>query len=283
MILIDYSGIALANIQAQKLPPEENLLRHMILNSIRMYRKKYRAKYGEIVICCDSPNNWRRNAFKYYKAKRREAREEDTGGMNWDLVFEIMGKVREELRENFPYKVLQVEGAEADDIIGILTRYTQEFGKYEPVMIVSSDKDFVQLQKYDNVSQYSPMRKKLLVESSPDAYLTEHILRGDAGDGIPNVLSDDDTFVVEGKRQARLTAKKLKALMDPESDLFNEFRHNIARNTRLISLEQTPKSLQQETINKFEDESQASDGQKVLNYLIANKCKLLIDDIEDFI
>ena len=66
MIIMDYSGIALASIIINK-TFEESLIRHMILNSIRMYRSRYIDEYGEIVLACDGPNNWRRSAFRSIK------------------------------------------------------------------------------------------------------------------------------------------------------------------------------------------------------------------------
>jgi 5'-3' exonuclease len=283
VILIDYSGVALATIVAQKLPPEEDLIRHMILNTIRAYRKKYHAKYGELVICCDSPNNWRRAYYPHYKAKRREAREKDEGGMNWLAVFETMGKVRDELYDKFPYVVLQVEGCEADDIIGTLAEYTQEFGKHEPIMIISSDKDFMQLQRYNNVEQYSPARRKPLVERNALAYLKDHILSGDAGDGVPNVLSDNDVFVDPNKRQKPLTAKMRRQFESGEVP--EEYVENLRRNVTLIDLTKTPKALKSETINKFEQQREAKESASfnVLNFLIEKKCTNLIDVIEDFV
>ena len=283
MIIIDYSGIAISAVVAQKLPPEENLLRHMLLNSIRMYRKKYKNEYGEIVVACDAPNTWRRKVFPYYKAKRREARKKDESGTDWNAVFEIMGKVKDEMAENLPWTVLQIEGAEADDIIGVLAANTQEFGQHEPVMIVSSDKDFIQLQQYKNVAQYSPARKKLLEVDNAKEALRDHILSGDAGDGIPNVLSDDDCFVTEGKRQKPLT-KKMRALLETDEGM-EKYISNLERNINLIDLSRTPADLKSEIINKFEEQREAvkDNGSKTLNYLIQKQCKLLIEEVGDFI
>ena len=283
MILIDYSGIAISAVVAQKLPPEENLLRHMLLNSIRMYRKRYTKEYGEIVVACDAPNTWRRAVFPYYKAKRREARKKDESGTDWSAIFEIMAKVQQEMSENLPWTVLQIEGAEADDIIGTLAANTQEFGKHEPVMVVSSDKDFIQLQRYKNVAQYSPARKKLLAVDNAMEELRNHILSGDSGDGIPNVLSDDDCFVTEGKRQKPLT-KKMRARLD-SGELVEQYMTNIERNINLIDLTRTPASLKSEIINKFEEQREAvkNNGSKTLPYLIEKQCKLLIEEVGDFI
>ena len=186
MILLDYNQIALSNIIVQKLD-DESLIRHMILNSIRMYNKKYRDEYGQMVICADGMNTWRKEYYPQYKQHRKKNR--DNSGQDWNEIFRVLNLVREEIREYLPYKVMHMAGFEADDMIGALAIDTQEFGKNEPVMIISSDKDFVQLQKYSNVKQFSPIQKKTVADSNPRKFLFEHICRGDKSDGIPNVLS----------------------------------------------------------------------------------------------
>ena len=204
MIIVDYSGVAIANLFAMRISVSEGLVRHCILNSLRLYNAKYRREYGQMVLACDGGGTWRREMFPQYKASRKAARE--SGDIDWKEFFRILGNVRDEIRENLPFKVVHLQGVEADDIIATLTDSTQEFGKHEPVMIISSDKDFVQLHRYKNVRQYSPMAKEFVKEKDPVRYLQEHVLRGDTGDGVPNVLSPDDVFV-SGGRQTPLRAK----------------------------------------------------------------------------
>ena len=281
MILLDYSQIALSNIIVQKLN-DENMIRHMVLNSIRMYNKRYRKEYGQMVICADGMNTWRRQYFPEYKGMRRKGKEEST--MDWNEIFRIVNLIREEIQENLPYKVLHMEGCEADDIIGALAIRTQEFGQGEPVMIVSSDKDFIQLQKYNNVKQWSPIQKKAVTDKNPRNYLFNHIMRGDAGDGIPNVLSKDDTFMSGGKqtplRQTRIdewleNSDDLKAAM-PE-DLYRNYQ----RNKTLIDLNEIPQHIQESIINKYDDQKLPM-KMKVLNYLIKKRCTNLIECVEEF-
>lgn len=285
MILIDWNGVAIGSIVAQKLEPNEDLIRHMILNSIRMYRAKFRREYGEIVICCDGGKNWRKEYFPNYKAKRKESREKSS--MDWNEVFRILHMVKEEIKVNFPYKVVEVDECEADDIIAHLALQTMEFGQYENVMIVSADKDFAQLQTMDNVKQYSPMKKNFIKEDNPRLYLREHILKGDASDGVPNVLSDDNCFV-EGRRQTPLRSKVIDQILsaDWEEDWVganDEFIRNIHRNRTLIDLTKTPTPVVEKIINTYEQQDPSSNKTKVLPYLIEKRCKLLIEDIEEFI
>lgn len=277
MILLDYSQIALSNIIVQKLN-DENMIRHMILNSIRMYNKKYRNDYGQMVICADGMNTWRKEFYPQYKASRKKGR--DSSGLDWQEIFRVLNLVRDEIKENLPYKVLHMEGCEADDIIGALTYETQEFGKFEPVMIISSDKDFIQLQKFSNVKQFSPIQKKAVTEKHPRKYLFEHVCRGDKGDGIPNVLSPDNCFVDE-IRQTPLKQNLIDTWIDDESIMPEEIKRNFQRNKKLIDLNEIPNDIYNNIVNTYDDQKPAM-KMRVLNYLIKKRCNNLIEVVEEF-
>ena len=279
MILLDYNAIAISNVVTQKLDIDENLVRHMILNSIRMYRSKHKAKFGEIVICTDGFKNWRREAFPPYKHKRKDARKESK--MDWNELFRITDLVLQEIKENMPYRVVEVEEVEADDIIGVLCEESQEFGKGGAILIISSDKDFVQLQKYNNVSQYSPMKKSMIKEPLPRKQLMELILKGDTSDGVPNVLSGDQVFV-EGIRQTPLRQKVLDQLINDPKCMGDEIYRNYLRNKKLIDLSETPHPLKQKIINNYESQNPTS-GKNVLKYLMEKRCKLLLESVGDFV
>ena len=282
MILVDFNQIALSNIFVQKLN-EEHMIRHMILNSLRMYNKKYRKEFGNMVICCDAPNVWRKEYFPYYKANRKKGH--DASDWDWPEIFRILNLVREEISQNLPYKLVQIEGCEADDVIAALALETQEFGKDEKVMIISSDKDYIQLQRFNNITQFSPMQKKAVTDKNPRKYLFEHVLRGDTGDGVPNVLSTDDTLATEGKRQTPLTQKKIDYWLENAEDLRSvmddETYRNYQRNKTLIDLTEIPSLVKDNIINTF-NETKIPPKMKVLNYLIKKRCNLLIDSVEEF-
>ena len=282
MILIDYNQIALSNIIVQKLN-DENMIRHMILNSIRMYNKKYRDQYGQMIICCDGPNTWRKQYFPEYKAARKKNR--DDSSVDWQEIFRILNLVRDEIRENLPYKVIHLDGCEADDIIGTLALQTQEFGKDEPVKIISSDKDFIQLHRFKNVSQFSPMQKKEVSDKNPHIYRFNHIIKGDAGDGVPNVKSADNVFVEEGLRQTPIRAKQIEEWLDNSERLSevmdSEVYRNYQRNKKLIDLTEIPQNISESIINTFNN-SKKPMQMKVLNYLIKKRCNLLIESVEEF-
>ena len=282
MIIVDFSGICLATILINK-QNDEQMIRHMTLNSLRMYNKKFREQYGEMILACDGMNNWRRGYYPQYKANRRKGRDEST--FDWNEAFRIMHTVKDEIRENFPYKVLHIDGCEADDVIGTLVERTQEFGNYEDVMIVSSDGDFKQLQRYDNVKQFSPMLKKFVVEDNPLLNLRLKILKGDAGDGVPNVLSDDDTLV-EGRRQTPLMKKKIDAIIEDLSDgellYAASWYRNYCRNETLIDLTKTPQDLKQNIINNYEEQDPWKNKGKVFPYLVAKRMNRLIESAQEF-
>ena len=283
MILADFSGIAIATIVINKVN-EEGMLRHMILNTLRMYNAKFKSEYGEMVLCCDGANNWRRSYYPQYKANRKKSREESD--FDWEEAFRIMHQIKDEIRENFPYKVIHVDECEADDIIGTLVENSQEFGNYEDIMIVSADGDFKQLQKYDNVKQFSPLLKKEVKDDAPRVNLIEKILRGDAGDGVPNVLSDDDVFV-EGRRQTPLSKKKLETFKEELSDgellYAASWYRNYCRNEKLIDLTQTPDRLKEKIVEDFNSQDPWGNKGKVFPYLINKNMKMLIESVEEFL
>lgn len=287
MILIDYNAIAIGNVVTQKLDMDENLIRHMILNSLRMYRVRHKQKFGELVICTDGQRNWRYDAYPHYKFKRKDARK--TSSMDWNELFRITNMVLEEIEENFPYKVVKHNNAEADDIIAALCEHTQEFGNHENVVIISSDKDFAQLQKWDNIYQWSPMKKGWIKEDHPRKQLLELIMKGDQADGIPNVLSGDNVFV-EGIRQTPLRQKKMDELIEKLHNTYSEpygtdeeWMRNYQRNKKLIDLSETPESVKSEIIYNYEQQDKWHQKGNVFPYLVEKRCRMLLESVEEFV
>ena len=261
MILIDMNQIMISNrmMQLKGDALNENLVRHMVLTALRAFERQYSPKYGEIVLAYDSKHYWRKEAFPYYKQNRKKDRE--ASELDWNAIFEVLNKIRDEIKTFFPYKVVEVYGAEADDVISTLTTYQsyrniklQKEGKdAEEVLILSGDKDFIQLQKYPFVKQYNPILKKEIKHADPKAYAREHIIKGDKSDGIPNFLSDADTFVV-GKRQKPISKKNLEkwVKLDPSAFcLTEETAQNYERNRKLIDLTCIPEHLATEIVSNY--------------------------------
>jgi 5'-3' exonuclease len=287
MILVDFNQIVIGNFMMQvgnhtNIPLDEGILRHMILNALRYYRNKFHEDYGELVICCDSKRYWRKEVFPYYKAGRKKDRQ--ASGVDWSTMFTVLDKVRQELIDVFPYRTMIIEGAEADDIIGTIVGYERE----EKILILSSDKDFVQLHVYNNVEQYSPVLKKFVRHENPKLYLREHIIKGDRSDGIPNIMSADSVFVNGGRQKPirrNMIAELARVDVDhvEESDLFREDEHkrNWLRNRQLVDLKMIPSELRNKIERTFVDYN-TNDRSKLFNYFVQNKLNNLMENINEF-
>jgi len=278
MIIVDINQIMISNlmvtIHRDNLELGEDLIRHMVLNSLRGHNKKFRKEYGQMVIACDSGNVWRRQAFPNYKAGRKANREKSEH--DWTMIFDLLSKVKNEIKQFLPYKVIEVESVEADDIIAVLCRRTNE-----KVLILSGDKDFIQLHN-DRIKQYNPVLNKFVgQDENPSLYIREHILKGDRSDGIPNVLSDDNVFI-EGRRQRPLSKKKIEAWCNEIVPTFNEEEQkNYDRNKTLIDLNCIPKEFEDKINREFENFEVAT-RDKILGYFINKKLKTLIEVIDEF-
>jgi len=261
MILIDMNQIMISNLMMQLKGDalNENLVRHMVLTALRAFERQYSPTYGEVVLAYDSKHYWRKEAFPYYKQNRKKDRE--ASDLDWGAIFEVLNKIRDEIKNFFPYKVVEVYGAEADDVISTLTTFQaykniklEKQGKEaEKVLILSGDKDFIQLQKYPFVKQYNPILKKEIKHDNPREYILEHIIKGDKSDGIPNFLSDDDTFVAN-KRQKPISKKNLEkwvTLSPSDFCLDKQSVENYERNRKLIDLTLIPEHLATEIVSYY--------------------------------
>ena len=285
MVLVDFNGLAIGSIMGQLNRGEElseNLVKHIILNNLRIYRNKYKeADHGKMVIACDS-YSWRKDVFPEYKAARKANRESDKH--DWKEIFDLIESTLNDLRENFPYAVIKIDSAEADDIIGALTAHKSDFGG-EDVVIISADKDFIQLQQYGNVTeQWSPLFNKMVKDDNPRKYLFEHLLKGDSGDGVPNANSHDNVFTT-GSRQTPMTQKQIDKYWDNRDDLEmimkpNVYR-NFMRNVQMIDLTNTPDGIREAAINTYENYKYPP-RTNILTYLIEHRMKMLIDSAAEF-
>jgi len=281
MIILDLSQVMISTLMVQignhkNVKIEEDIIRHMVLNALRAHKVKFTAEFGEMVIACDDKNYWRKQVYPYYKANRKKER--DASELDWNAVFETLNKIREEIKNFFPYKVIQVEHAEADDVIATLVK---EYHLRENILVLSGDKDFGQLQKYPNVKQYSPVLKKYITCTNPDLFLKEHIMKGDVSDGIPNFLSADNVFVM-GIRQSPVSAKKLSSwiLQEPEQFCNETMLRNYKRNQQLIDLDCIPTEISEQVLEQYN--TQKKDRSKLFNYFVENRLKNLLECVGDF-
>jgi len=289
---MDLSQVMLSNIMQQlgnhkNAEIEENMVRHMVLNSIRSALVKYKQQYGKMVIACDNRNYWRKQLFPYYKANRKT--NQQSSGYDWQAIFSCLDKIRQELKEHFPYCIIEIETAEADDIIATLCNTFGVMGQHMPhenvekIMILSADKDFIQLHKYKNVEQYDFIRNKRISHPDPELYLEEHILKGDSGDGIPNILSADNCLVV-GQRQTPMTQKKIDQFLSISLDgkLDHPNYRNYIRNKQLVDLTQVPVDIKNKIIASYM-EQQNKVSNNLINYFISHKLKNLMESLGDFV
>lgn len=284
MLLIDLSGVVIGSciefLSREKDGVSDGLIRHVTLSQILFYKKKFK-EYGEIVIAADGKNYWRKEVFPYYKMNRKKVRKDST--IDWESFFYHFGTVKNELRDILPYTFVEVERCEADDVIAVLTK---RYSRSEKIMIVSSDKDMIQLQKKGySVKQYSPTIKKFLTEKENDYSLIEHCIRGDASDGIPNIMSEDDVFLCDDKRQKRISKQmiadaaqmKNPELICPNADALDRFK----RNRTLVDVDYIPDIYCNAIVNEYEVQTKR-DGGNIMKYLIEHKMKNLLDKLGEF-
>jgi hypothetical protein len=297
MILVDYSQVALAAILTfqRELKGTEsevkNLIRHVTLSTLKSYKKKYGKEYGELVICCDGRKYWRKEFFEFYKGMRKSNR--DKSDLDWKLIFDTLSEMREDISQHFPYRVMHIDRAEADDIIAVMTQYLQEnlliqeglVEEPQKILILSSDKDFKQLQLYPTVKQWSPMQKKYITATKKEIieHKIEHIVKGDTGDGVPNILSKDDVFM-KGERQKPVSAKRLQEFFDNGFTACrnDEERRNWHRNTTLVDFDHIPPDVKESIIVSYISSKPKGDKMSIMNYLMEHRCRLLLDEIEEF-
>lgn len=297
MILVDYSQVALAAILTfqRELKGDEaevkNLIRHVTLSTLKSYKKKYGKDYGEMVICCDGRKYWRKEFFEFYKGMRKSNR--DKSDLDWKLIFDTLSEMRTDLTTHFPYRVIHVDRAEADDIIAVMCKYLQDnqlvqeglVEESQKILILSSDKDFKQLQLLPNVKQWSPMQKKYITATQREIieHKIEHIVKGDAGDGVPNIFSKDDVFM-KGERQKPVSAKRLQEFFENGfiACKNDDERRNWQRNVTLVDFDFIPPDVSEDIIKAYINIIPNTDKMKIMNYLMENRCRLLLDEIEDF-
>lgn len=269
----------------------------MFFNMLLSYKKKYGSKYGNIVLACDSRSYWRKTKYWWYKGHRKHDRQESD--MDWDTIFTVINELKDEIKNNFNYKLIDVEGAEADDVIACLCKYLQtnetvKVGVFEDepqdIIIISSDGDFVQLQKYKNVKQWSPRTKKLITHTgSVNEFVINHVVTGDTGDNIPNCLTSTEWAVdrangVKPKKQTAMKADRLSEFIEHGKEACrSQFEiDNYERNEELVSFDKIPTEVYDSIVGAYTSYENNGSKTKIFNYLVKNKMKLLLNSVGDF-
>lgn len=286
-IFIDFSPIIISSVNmgdkqfGQDLTPE--IIRHLALTMILNLKKQFSHKYGKVIICIDSGNVWRKDYFPHYKFSRRKARDESP--LDWDMIYKSIESITQEMKDYLPYHVIDVPRCEADDIIGVLVEYFNHNELVESLLdtepqhsiIISRDKDFKQLHRA-NVVQWDPSKKVWLRENSPSDFLIEQIIRGDAADGVPNMLSQDDSFVMKVRQKAvrqTLVEDVLKNGVPKENlEFYN-------RNKQLVDLSMIPEKYREQIITTYK-EYKPQPKSKLLTYVVDKQLKNLHEHIQYF-
>jgi len=283
MILLDTNQTMIATLFSLFKKDElknitENDVRRATLLGISRFNNQFKDKYGDIVLCYDIGNYWRKDVFPEYKANRRKEQKED--GVDWGRIYGFFNIVREEIKQTFPYKSMYFRGVEADDIISVLV---ENFYDKDKILIVSSDKDFQQLQRFPNVEQYSPNKKKMIVCKDPEGFLVEHMVKGDSSDGIPNVLSDDDAIINPDKKQTIMTKKRLNEAIEQyklgklnfdETDV--KYIQNWIRNKTMIDMSEIPQEQKDKILDEWA-KPVVGDKSKVFNYMVNSRLGEMAD------
>lgn len=277
MMILDLNNVMYATLLSSigkhtNIAIETALVRHMVLNTIRAINVKFKQQYGQLIIAADSREYWRRQFFPYYKASRKKQR--DKSELDWPAIFQAVNTIKHELREWFPYKYIEVVGAEADDVIGTLCSVIDE-----PVLIISADKDYKQLHS-DKVKQYDPVNKTFVQSSDCHSFLFEHIIKGDVGDGIPNIASPDNCFVL-GERQRKVSKKLFDQLKGIDGRKDDPLFRNYIRNKTLIDLTMIPDGLKQQIIEQY-NSCQPSTKTDLIAYFSNHRLKSLMEQLNDF-
>lgn len=281
MIIYDFSniviGAAMSYFQSTRQQIDLNLLRHIALNCIISDKSRHDSYVGNlgVVLAFDSRHYWRKDVFKHYKGTRKKGR--DKSDFDFNTFYGHFNTLKEEFSQSLPYKCVEVDKAEADDIIAVLAKtYVSE----ENICIVASDKDMLQVQKYSSfpwsIFQYSPKVKKFITPESKELTLYSHIIGGDSIDGIPNIWSDEDTYVTDGKRCKQFSSKT-KQLVDTfvsDEDLYkvlvtDELKKRYEINKTLIDLDCIPQDLQYKILETFKETK--SNNKTVFDYLVKHK------------
>lgn len=278
MILVDANQIAISHLMVRnKIEDGINIdsIRMSIVRVLARIDKKFRNNYGRMVLCYDDKNYWRRDIFPFYKKNRKQERE--TSKYDWDEVFSVLNIIRDEIKANLPYQVIQVQGAEADDVIASICIDNDKQEVPEPVLILSADKDFIQLHRYESVNQYDPIRNRWIEHEDPVQYLQEHVIKGDRSDGIPNILTCDDA-IVTGKPQKKMSKEKISSLASMNPNDFTNFirLRNWKRNSTLIDFINIPSEVVDRILDVYT--TQQVVGSIKLDYFIKNNISNLIEE-----
>lgn len=238
--------------------------KHILLSTIFANIRKFGP--DEVIIAIDDRSNWRKKFYSEYKANRKEKRDVDL--FPWEIYFEYINKFTEELKDNFPFKFIQIPYAEADDVIAILSKHlTNSINT-----IITTDSDYIQLLHQKNVRIYDPLKKKLIVDKDPLKTLHIKVIAGDSGDNVPGI-------------KPRVGPKTAIKLIDTGGldELLKEdvIRQAYERNKKLIDWNFIPEVIQKATLKSYDEYKiiEEFNTMNVMKFLVKNKLRKHMEDL----
>lgn len=301
MIISDFSKVSYSIVYVfeddiKKSEPKEieNILRHAIINSFTTLKKRFGAEYGELIIAVDGKKNFRKDIYEHYKAGRAEARKKSD--IPWNIVFDIVHRLVDEAKENWPWAVIEVDRAEADDVMFVLVEdianhNTQSVGvmdddEPEKVLLDTRDQDMFQIHR-PGLRQWDSRDRKFITLPSgmtAEAFRKDLIIRGDTTDGVENVFTPLGTLITPGVRQTACIAKRMNSVLQFENifdyDLDPVIKERIKMNHQLVSSQGIPLDVRDEIVSKYKNRT-INKKMKMLQYLQKHRCIRLIDEINN--
>lgn len=149
---------------------------------------------------------------------------------------------------------LAVDGAEGDDVIASIARSERIAQDYEKIILVSSDRDFLQLQIDRPVAQYDAKGEMVLprlkhgneiIDLTPKQALMIKIISGDSSDNIKPIKPK----IGEIRAYKYITEKtdEFKKMLKEEP----EVAERLVLNSKLIDFKNIPTDLSQKVVDEF--------------------------------
>jgi len=193
--------------------------------------------YGNLIICHEGKNslNWRRKIYNDYKRNRDKSKQEQSY-LDLKKAFPII----EDVLNLYPTKQIKIDEMEADDVMYALA--IEFASKGEDVLVISTDKDMIQLKNhYDNIDVYSPM-KKMFYKAIPNIVM-EKAICGDSSDNIPGIYRVGPKTLEKMLLDKNLWKKKMA---NGNQKLYESF-------TQIVDLSKFPKEKHEEAVKMYYD------------------------------
>lgn len=276
MMIVDFSQLFMCCLfgSVKNSGVNEDVITHSFFSRLFEYKQLF-PEYGKVVVAFDGKKLWRKDVFPNYKANRAEARAKQD--IDWSAVFSVLNTMKNDIKTKLPVCSVEVDEAEADDVVAVMS---SSFHMKENIMIISSDKDFIQLQCLDGVKQYSPTSNSLVYSDDPSRDIKIKLLKGDSNDGVPNIFSDDDALVKKQRQKPIYESKIDDYYLTIEEGKDESIVKNFKRNKTLIDFKCIPKHVKIKILEGYlsamEDLSSSAQNRSTEQYLKSKNLFLLM-------